>query len=258
MKEIAPSDWIDPGAVEARFGRLHLRLAVTEQDMQAVQRLRAVRFRDDPRVSDLDRFDPLCTHLLVTDGEDGAAVCAARLRMLTSREEVLRSYCAQFYDLEGLAASELRLMEIGRICLRGDHVQNPDTPRALLAGLTRAAQAGGADMLIGCASFRGAAPARHCNALRYLNARHLGPEALRPGRSDSCETYDLARAPGPVAADDLRGIPALLRLYLVMGGWVSDHAVCDRDLDTLHVFAAVDISAIPPARLRVLQMLAQV
>ncbi len=227
--------------------------------MRAVQDLRAVRFRGDPRASDLDRFDPLCVHLLVTDREDGAALCAARLRMLTSLEEVLTSYCAQVYDLGRLAASGLRLMEIGRICLRADHVQDPDAPRALLAGLTRAAQAGGADMLIGCASFPGAAPARHRKALRYLHARHIGPEGLRPGRgAGSGETYELARAAGPVAADDLRRIPALLRLYLAMGGWVSDHAVCDRDLDTLHVFAAVDISAIPPARLRVLQTLAKV
>jgi hypothetical protein len=33
-----------------------------------------------------------------------------------------------------------------------------------------------------------------------------------------------------------------------MGGWVSDHAVFDRDLEAMHVFTAVDINAIPQAR----------
>ena len=49
------------------------------------------------------------------------------------------------------------------------------------------------------------------------------------------------------------GMPPLLRTYLLMGGWVSDHAVVDRDLNTLHVFTALEIRAIPPARARLLR-----
>jgi hypothetical protein len=33
-----------------------------------------------------------------------------------------------------------------------------------------------------------------------------------------------------------------------MGGWVSDHAVADRELDTLHVFTCVEVDRVPPAR----------
>ncbi|MBA4351813.1 MAG: ornithine-acyl-ACP acyltransferase, partial [Rhodobacter sp.] len=36
--------------------------------------------------------------------------------------------------------------------------------------------------------------------------------------------------------------------------WVSDHAVLDPDLDTLHVFTAVEIAAIPPVRARLLRL----
>jgi hypothetical protein len=39
-----------------------------------------------------------------------------------------------------------------------------------------------------------------------------------------------------------------LRSYLGLGGWVGDHAVIDRDLDTLHVFTCVEVDRIPPAR----------
>jgi L-ornithine Nalpha-acyltransferase len=45
-------------------------------------------------------------------------------------------------------------------------------------------------------------------------------------------------------------MPPLLRSYLAMGGWVSDHAVVDRDLNTLHVFTGLEIRAIPEARAR--------
>ncbi|MEM9211400.1 MAG: ornithine-acyl-ACP acyltransferase, partial [Pseudomonadota bacterium] len=50
----------------------------------------------------------------------------------------------------------------------------------------------------------------------------------------------------------LRQIPPLLKTYLRMGGWVSDHAVIDRDLRTIHVFTGVEIAKIPPARRKAL------
>ena len=48
-------------------------------------------------------------------------------------------------------------------------------------------------------------------------------------------------------------LPPLLRTYLLMGGWVSDHAVVDDQLGTLHVFTGLEIAAIPPARQRLLR-----
>ncbi len=41
-----------------------------------------------------------------------------------------------------------------------------------------------------------------------------------------------------------------------MGGWVSDHAVVDQQMNTLHVFTGVEIGAIPPARKRLLRAVA--
>ncbi len=107
----------------------------------------------------------------------------------------------------------------------------------------------GRALLFGCTSFPGADPRPHLPALAYLAHRHLGPEHLRP----------LRRAPQAVALSGLPmpdrppALPPLLRSYLAMGGWVSDHAVLDHDLDTLHVFTALDIAAIPPARARALR-----
>ena len=54
----------------------------------------------------------------------------------------------------------------------------------------------------------------------------------------------------------MRHMPPLLRTYLMMGGWVSDHAVIDRQMGTLHVFTGVEIRAIPAARQRLLRALA--
>jgi putative hemolysin len=54
-------------------------------------------------------------------------------------------------------------------------------------------------------------------------------------------------------AAGLRQMPPLLRSYLAMGGWVSDHAVIDRDLGTMHVFTGLEADSVPACRLRALE-----
>lgn len=51
-------------------------------------------------------------------------------------------------------------------------------------------------------------------------------------------------------------MPPLLRSYLAMGGWVSDHAVVDAELGTLHIFTALEVDRVPPARARSLRQIA--
>jgi len=48
-------------------------------------------------------------------------------------------------------------------------------------------------------------------------------------------------------------MPPLLRSYLAMGGWVSDHAVIVNELNTLHVFTGVEIARMPAGRARLLR-----
>ena len=79
--------------------------------------------------------------------------------------------------------------------------------------------------------------------------RHTpGCAIQRPLFSYSGRTPDLGRA--------MRAMPPLLRSYLAMGGWVSDHAVVDRDLGTMHVFTGVEIAKVPPSRARLLRAVA--
>ena len=39
----------------------------------------------------------------------------------------------------------------------------------------------------------------------------------------------------------------------MMGGWVSDHAVIDHQMNTLHVFTGLEIAAISEGRKRLLR-----
>jgi putative hemolysin len=113
-------------------------------------------------------------------------------------------------------------------------------------------------MIFGCSSFRGTDAAPYAEAFALLRDRHLAPRRWLP-RIKAPGVVRFAREsrrgpPDVVAA--VRAMPPLLRTYLAMGGRVSDHAVVDRDLDTLHVFTGLDLRAVPAARRNRLQGLA--
>ena len=91
-----------------------------------------------------------------------------------------------------------------------------------------------------------------------LRAHHLAPRRWLP-RVKAPKIFPFARALRRLTPDPRRAqaeLPPLLRTYLVMGGWVSDHAVVDEQMDTLHVFTGLEIAAIPQARQRLLRAVA--
>ena len=100
---------------------------------------------------------------------------------------------------------------------------------------------------------------RHVCASRsfeLLGKRHTAPSLWAP-QVKSRDVFNFKRD-GRAEFDTkqaLARMPPLLRTYLLMGGWVSDHAVFDRKRETMHVFTAVDINAIPKARKRLLRAL---
>lgn len=238
-------------------GQFRARLAVSPDDIRAAQRLRYRAFRggrvSDPATPDgldHDALDARCDHLILETVDGAEIVGTCRLVLIRQPQELDRSYSAQFYALRTPAALADPRLEIGRFCL-SPALRDPDALRLAWAALTRIVETEGVVQMFGCSSFAGVDPGSHTDALAFLAAHHLGPAADRPGRR-APETVPLV----PAAHDPRRALmqmPPLLRSYLAMGGWVSDHAVIDRDLNTLHVFTAVDIAAIPPARARLLR-----
>ncbi len=221
-------------------------------DVERAQALRALSF--GRAGVDCDGFDADCLHFLVEDRRSGALVCCYRVLPLTGAT-ITRSYSAQFYDLARLAAFPGSVVEIGRFCTHPD-AQDPDILRAAWGALTTYVDANGVALLFGCSSFQGVEPARYADAFAMLGARHCAPEAWMPG----IKAPEVVSLSGP--RPDLRRaselMPPLLRTYLLMGGWVSDHAVVDRAMNTLHVFTGLEIAAIPEARKRLLRADAEV
>ncbi|GHG12069.1 MULTISPECIES: GNAT family N-acetyltransferase [Paracoccus] len=238
-----------------RKGRYLARLAASADDLRRAQRLRWLCFvaRDGDAASgdeiESDAHDDRCGHMLISDAASGRLVCCFRFLPLPGGRDIGASYSAQFYDLGAFEAFDSPLVEVGRFCVH-PHVQDPDVIRLAWAALTRVVEATGARMLFGCSSFRGTDPADHAQAFALLQARHLAPRRWWP-RIKAPHVFRLARAPLAGPHDPRRamaGMPPLLRSYLALGGWVSDHAVVDASLGTMHVFTAVETAAIPPAR----------
>ena len=222
--------------------------------MRAIGHLRYRCFRARagsvlPGGLDLDRFDRTSLQVVIQDRASGRIAACFRLAVHRPAGAVRHGYSGQFYDLEGLARYPGTIGEVGRFCT-APGAYDPDIWRLALAGLGRLVDGHGIGLLMGCTSFRGADGSGLDRRLARLMRAHVAPDAWRPrigapeilcfdgGGTD--RNAPRARLPGVA-------MPPLLRFYLGLGGWVSDHAVIDRDLDTLHVFTGVEIARIPAA-----------
>lgn len=235
-------------------GRYRVRSAETPEDLAAAQALRARAFRTDG--PDTDPFDDICTHILVDDIRTGTLVCCFRMLTLEDGTELHRSYSAQYYELSALGAFRGRMVEMGRFCIHPDW-SDPDILRVAWGAMTAFVDDNNVEMLFGCSSFAGTETAEYLDAFAMLKARHLAPKRWLP-RVKAPDVFRFAARlrRKPDAKKAMLRMPPLLRTYLMMGGWVSDHAVVDRQLNTLHVFTGLEIGAIPPARKRLLRAVA--
>lgn len=241
-------------------GRYDARFAESAEDLQAAQALRWQAFlarQGAGSGSDSDPFDSRCRHLLVEERATGRLVCCHRILPLADGSAIGETYSAQFYDLSALQGYPGRMAEMGRFCIAAE-CRDPEILRTAWGALTRYVEAEGIEMLFGCSSFVGTDWEQYADAFVLLAQNHLAPRRWYP-RIKAPQVVRYARALIGRTGDPrlaMQRMPPLLRSYLAMGGWVSDHAVVDRDLDTLHVFTGLEVRAIPEARVRALRLAA--
>ena len=113
----------------------------------------------------------------------------------------------------------------------------------------------GVELLFGCSSFMGMEAETYMDTFALLRERHLAPKRWLP-RVKAPKVFRFSKLLSwrtPDVRQALRCMPPLLRTYLVMGGWVSDHAVIDSELNTLHVFTGIETARVPANRRRLLR-----
>lgn len=241
-------------------GRYKARLALSDADVLDCQRLRYLTFIETRGLGatdgtvDRDEFDPRCRHMMVEDTRIGKLVCCFRMMPLVSGSEIGESYSAKYYDLDALKSFKGPLVEMGRFCVHPAY-KDPAIIRVAWNAMTRFVDDHEIELLFGCSSFEGLDAEEYADAFALLTAKHIAPTRWMP-RIKAPDVVRFARNfrfARPNMKLALGRMPPLLRTYLVMGGWVSDHAVVDRELKTLHVFTGVEISRVPKARARLLR-----
>ena len=144
---------------------------------------------------------------------------------------------------------------MGRFCI-APRYNDPDILRVAWGAMTAYVDDNNVKILFGCSSFQGAEAEAHLEAFALLKARHIAPRKWLP-KIKAPKVFRFARSSHEPDIKAARStMPPLLRTYLAMGGWVSDHAVVDRDLNTLHVFTGLEVGAIPANRKRLLRAVA--
>lgn len=237
--------------ISLRKGRYIVRQAKSVTDVQAAQSLRARCFGLNVAL-DRDDFDARSTHILIEDGADGTLVCCYRMLALRAAD-VAECYAAQYYELSALEEFDGLMMELGRFCVAPER-RDPDILRIAWAAMTEFVDNNGVELLFGCSSFAGVDAEEYLDSFAVLRARHLAPKRWLPRvKAPNVFRYAARLRRKPDLKKAMARMPPLLKTYLMMGGWVSDHAVVDHQMNTMHVFTGVEIGAIPEKRKRLLR-----
>ncbi|AHM05023.1 hypothetical protein roselon_02724 [Roseibacterium elongatum DSM 19469] len=232
-----------------------LRLARDAQDRRAAQRLRYEVFvaelgGDGPLVDhaarlEADRFDPYFDHLLLLDHRrtgDDQVVGVYRVMRLDQAEAAGQFYSEDEYDLTPLRRSGRPLLELGRSCVHRDY-RGGTAMMHLWNGLAAYIAAHDIEVMFGVASFHGTDPAPLAAPLSLLHHRHLAPPDIRPAaRPPGATRMDLIGAEALDRPAAIRSMPALIKAYLRLGGFVGEGAFIDRAFNCIDVCLVMDVA----------------
>jgi L-ornithine Nalpha-acyltransferase len=227
-----------------------IRLATTDAERRAAQALRYDVFvRELGGGGDLvdhesglerDHFDRYFDHLLVIHNPTRQVVGVYRLLRDDQAVMAGQFYSEGEYDLDCLKSSGRKLLELGRSCLHRDF-RGGSAMYHLWGGLARYVEDYKIDILFGVASFHGTDVTRLAKPLSVLHQAHLAPPELRvralPGHFQPMnlippEQLDRRRA--------MVEMPALIKAYLRLGGYVGEGAYMDHAFNTTDVCLVLD------------------
>ena len=240
-----------------RVGRYRARYASSQIDVLAAQSLRYQCFNlSNKDELDVDDFDTLCQHVLIENLETRKLICCYRILKFDSGKNISSSYSSQFYDLKVIENFTEPMIEVGRFCIDPE-VNDPSVVLTAWAALAHIVDHNQTELLFGCSSFEGIEKEKYFDSFALLRDRYMAPDHWRPKIKAAqvfCYSKDLIYKVDKKKA--LLNMPPLLKTYLSMGAWVSDHAVVDLNMKTLHLFTGMEISKIPKSRKKFLLNLA--
>ncbi|NDR54847.1 GNAT family N-acetyltransferase [Aliiruegeria sabulilitoris] len=239
--------------------QFQVRLAESEQDMLAAQRLRYQVFvqelHGDGELVDhalrfeRDRFDPYYDHMILVDTRRDAAALehvVGVYRLMPGERAAAAGgfYCAGEYDLALLQGSGKRLLELGRSCLHPEY-RGGMALYHLWNGLGRYVTERDIELLFGVASFHGTDVRTLAQPLSYLHHFHLAPPDLRVrALEENFTSMNILPEDKLDRVQAVREIPALIKGYLRLGGYVGEGAFIDRPFNTTDICLVMETDKI--------------
>lgn len=235
--------------------RLFTRLAQTDDDLRAAQRLRYEVFVrelgsdgagvDHDLQLETDRFDPFFDHLLLIDRDAPATVPSGvvgvyRLLRQDQAFKIGQFYSEDEYDLTRLKTSGRKLLELGRSCLRPDY-RGGAGMYLMWNALAEYVHHHEIEVLFGVASFHGTDLDALAEPLSLLHHRHLAPDDLQVRTvAAHYQSMNLVTKEELNAKSAMLAVPALIKAYLRLGGYVGDGAFVDHAFNTTDVCLILD------------------
>lgn len=252
--------WAEEEELLGQSGTLKIRLARTQEEIRAAQKLRYAVFFEEMGASateevkksgiDADEFDDICDHLLAFDTTlSGPESVVATYRLL--REEVTCDrhdfYSSQEFNLENLYKATFRekmgdrqLLELGRSCVRKEYRSN-NTIQVMWRAITRYAEIYKVAYLFGCASLPGTGQEELKMPLSHLYNKYKTPDEFNvPALADRYQKMDYLAPDDYEARLAMRALPPLVKGYLRLGCHIGDGAVIDEQFGTTDVFILLD------------------
>lgn len=227
-----------------------VKLAETEADLQAAQRLRYDVFVrelggggemvDHDAGLEKDRFDPYFDHMLAYDDHTGEIIGVYRMLPGERAAELGQFYSEDEYDLTVLKNSGRKLLELGRSCLHPDY-RGGTAMYHLWNGLAAYVAERDIEVLFGVASFHGTDVTALAQPLSMLHHNHLAPPELRVrAQPDVFQSMNLVKPEALDRRAAMVQVPALIKAYLRLGGFVGEGAFIDHTFNTTDVCLILD------------------
>jgi L-ornithine Nalpha-acyltransferase len=248
------------GPLLATYGTLEVRLAQSEAEVVAAQRLRYDVFYKEMSAKasaemarlerDFDRYDDFCDHMLVTDTAAGNAVVGC-YRLLRSEVAARHGgfYTASEYDIGPMLAKHppsIKSLELGRSCVVKEY-RTGTTMQLLWRGIVVYLARFDLQLMFGCASISGTDPQTLALPLSYLHHYFLAPEGERVrALPDRYVSMNILPKDSFLQMDGQKAVPPLIKGYVRTGAYIGDGAVVDHQFGTTDVFIYFPISRVNP------------
>lgn len=234
-----------------------LRLASTEKELESIFRLRFEVFNLELGLGfsasnftqmDIDKFDAVCHHLILTSKQTGKTIGTYRMQTYTMASQRLGFDAADIFNLNAIPNSVLQAsVEIGRACIAKEY-RNSQALLLLWEGLANYLIWSKNQYFFGCASLLTQSPWQATCAYNYFQQNGLmHPSILVYPNSQSC-----IELPQTCPDSSNVEIPKVLQAYLNIGAKICSIPAIDRQFQTIDFLTISNSKDFPRWRYQIL------